>query len=101
MSATLVEYPARITSYQVTIARGMADIHLMGIEQGGSKPQPVGHMTFGDPDPIGKDADFTTRGGFLQMDRPLEMLSAVLVLLHHEKHLVLDGDGRLSTPGEH
>lgn len=97
MSSTLVEYPAQIKSYQVQIRRGTADIHLMGIEQGGSKPQPVGHMTFGDPDPIGKDADFITRGGFLQMDRPLEMLPAVLDLLRHEKKLVLQGDGTLST----
>ena len=100
MSSTLVEYPARIKSYQVTIARDRADIHLEGIEQGGSKPQPVGHMTFGDPDPIRKDKDFITRGGFLQMDRPLEMLPAVLDLLRLEKHLVLDGDGRLSTSSD-
>ena len=97
MSATLVEYPARIKSYQVTIARDRADIHLEGVEQGGSKPQTVGHMTFGDPDPIGKDEDFTTRGGFLQMDRPLEMLAGVLELLRHEKDLILQEDGRLST----
>jgi len=97
MSSTLVEYPAQIKSYQVTIARDRADIHLEGIEQGGSKPQPVGHMTFGDPDPIGKDADLITRGGFLQMDRPLEMLPAVLELLRHEKNLVLRKDGTLST----
>ena len=97
MSSTLVEYPAQIKSYQVTIARDRADIHLEGVEQGGSKPQHVGHMTFGDPDPIGKDADFTTRGGFLQMDRPLEMLPAVLDLLRHEKNLVLREDGTLST----
>jgi hypothetical protein len=97
MSSTLVEYPAQIKSYQVTIARDRADIQLDGVEQGGSKPQRVGHMTFGDPDPIGKDADFITRGGFLQMDRPLEMLSAVLELLRHEKNLVVQEDGTLST----
>jgi len=97
MSSTLVEYPAQIKSYQVQIQREMAHIHLEGVEQGGSKPQPVGHMTFGDPDPIGKDADFITRGGFLQMDRPLEMLPAVLDLLRHEKNLVLQEDGTLST----
>ena len=45
MSSTLVEYPAQVKSYQVTIARDRADIHLEGVEQGGSKPQPVGHMT--------------------------------------------------------
>lgn len=97
MSSTLVNYPARIKSYRVTIARDRANIHLEGIEEGGSKPQPVGNMTFGDPDPIGKDKDFTTRGGFLQMDRPLEMLAAVLELLRHEKDLVLQEDGRIST----
>lgn len=97
MSSTLVEYPAQIKSYQVTIARDRADIQLEGVEQGGSKPQRVGHMTFGDPDPIGKDADFITRGGFLQMDRPLELLPAVLELLRHEKKLVLQEDGALST----
>ena len=97
MSSTLVEYPVRIKSYQVTIARDRADIQLEGVEEGRSEPQRVGHMTFGDPDPIGKDADFITRGGFLQMDRSLELLPAVLDLLRHEKRLVLDGDGRLST----
>ena len=97
MSSTLVEYPVRIKSYQVTIARDRADIQLEGVEEGRSEPQRVGHMTFGDPDPIGKDADFITRGGFLQMDRPLEMLPAVLDLLRHEKRLSLREDGTIST----
>jgi hypothetical protein len=97
MSSTLVEYPVQIKSYQVQIRRGTADIQLEGVEEGRSEPQRVGHMTFGDPDPIGKDADFITRGGFLQMDRPLEMLSAVLDLLRHESPLFLNADGTLST----
>jgi len=97
MSSTLVNYPARIKSYQVTIARDKSEIHLEGIEEGGSKPQTVGRMVFGDPDPIGKDADFITRGGFLLMDRPLELLPAVLELLRHEKNLVLQENGTIST----
>ena len=99
MSSTMVEYPVRIKSYTVTIRRDIANIQLEGTEglEGRGEPRRVGNMTFGDPDPIGKDADFITRGGFLQMDRPLEMLSAVLDLLRHEKHLVLNEDGTIST----
>jgi hypothetical protein len=100
MSSTLVEYPVQIKSYEVQIRRDTAHIQLEGVEEGRSEPQRVGHMTFGDPNPIGKDADFVTRGGFLQMDRPLEMLPAVLDLLRHESPLFLDADGRLSTSPE-
>lgn len=100
MSSTMVEYPVQIKSYQVTIRRDQADIRLEGVE-GLEGPQGelrrVGNMTFGDPNPIGKDADFINRGGFLQMDRPLEMLPAVLDLLRHESPLFLDEKGTIST----
>lgn len=102
MSSTLVEYPAEIKKYQVSIARDRADIQLEGVENGAQprgELQRVGRMTFGDPNPIG-DKDFINRGGFLQMDRPLEMLAAVLDLLRHESPLFLHGDGTLSTSSE-
>jgi hypothetical protein len=51
-------------------------------------------MVFGDPN---SDKDFITRGGILQMDRPLTMLSGVLDLLRNETPLFLGGDGKLST----
>ena len=97
MSSTMVEYPVQIKSYQVTIRRDQANIQLEGVEEGVSEPRRVGNITFGDPDPIGKDKDFITRGGFLQMDRPLEILPAVLDVLRNEKNLVLQEDGTLTT----
>lgn len=100
MSSTMVEYPVQIKSYQVTIRRDQANIRLEGVEEGASEPRRVGNITFGDPDPIGKDKDFITRGGFLQMDRPLEMLPAILDLLRHESPLFLQDDGTLSTSAE-
>ena len=97
MSSTMVEYPVQIKSYQVTIRRDQANIQLMGVEEGASEPRRVGNVTFGDPTPVNKDADFIARGGFLHMDRPMEMLPAILDLLRHEKKLVLQEDGTLST----
>lgn len=102
MSSTMVEYPVQIKRYEVTIARSQADIRLEGVE-GLEQPQGelrrVGHITFGDPNPI-KDEDFIGRGGFLHMDRPLEMLPAILDLLRHESPLFLHEDGTVSTTPE-
>ena len=101
MSSVVVRYPVEVRRYRVLVKKDRAEIELEGIEarEEGSDAEPelrrVAHITFGDPDPIG-DKDFMTRGGFLQMDRPMEMLAGILDLLH-EKHLFLDGDGTLST----
>ena len=98
MSSTMVEYPVQVKSYKVRISRDRADVHLEGIEgAAGSKLRPVGDIGFGDPDPIGRDGDFINRGGFLRMDRPLEMLSAILDLLRHEDPVFLQEDGSLTT----
>ena len=48
----------------------------------------------------GRRKDFINRGGFLQMDRPLEMLPAVLDLLRHESPLFLRADGTLASSSE-
>jgi hypothetical protein len=100
MSSVVVRYPVEVRRYRVLVSKERAEIELEGIEteqKGEAEPElrRVGHITFGDPDPIG-DKDFITRGGFLQMDRPMEMFAGILALLD-EKHLFLDGDGTLST----
>jgi hypothetical protein len=101
MSSVVVRYPVEVRRYRVLVNKDRAEIELEGVEasEAGAEAEPelrrVGHITFGDPEPIG-DKDFITRGGFLQMDRPMEMLAGILYLLH-ETHLFLDGDGTLST----
>lgn len=97
MSSVMVTYPVEVKRYQVSARRGIADISLEGIEESKKDGlRRVGQMTFGDPNPIG-DKDFITRGGFLRMDRPLEMFAGILELLRNEKPLYLHGDGTLST----
>lgn len=91
-----VQYPVQVKSYQVTIRRAQANIQLQGVEEGASEPRRVGNMTFGDPHPT-RDEDFMGRGGFLSMDRPLEMLPAILDLLRHEDPVFLQEDGTLTT----
>jgi hypothetical protein len=101
MSSVVVRYPVEVRRYRVLMNKDRAEIELEGVEasEAGAEAEPelrrVGHITFGNPDPIG-DKDFITRGGFLQMDRPMEMLAGILYLLH-EAHLFLDGDGTLTT----
>lgn len=101
--SVVVEYPVEIRSYQVDVTRNGAEIGLDGVEgvkdNSLQEPRRVGRMVFGDPSPIG-DGDFITRGGFLRMDRPLELFSGILDLLRHEKPLFLHGNGTLSTSPE-
>lgn len=101
--SVVVVYPVEVKRYQVSVSRNRAEIVLEGVEgpvQGAGDSNAnirrVGRITFGDPNPI-SDQDFITRGGFLQMDRPLVMFSGILDLLHSEKPLFLHGDGTLST----
>lgn len=91
-----VQYPVQVKSYQVTIRRTQANVQLQGVEEGSSEPRRVGNITFGDPHP-NRDEDFMGRGGFLSMDRPLEMLPAILDLLRHEDPVFLQDDGSLTT----
>ena len=100
MSSVMVRYPVEVRRYRVLVNRERAEIELEGVEareEGEAEPElrRVGHITFGDPIPSG-DKDFIARGGFLQMDRPMEMFAGILTLLH-ETHLFLDEDGTLST----
>lgn len=98
--SVVVSYPVEIRKYQVSIGRSRAEIQLEGVEapEAGSDGElrRVGNITFGDPDANG-DEDFITRGGFLKMDRPLEMLAGILDLLRHEKPIFLNDDGTLTT----
>lgn len=92
---TVVDYPVEITHYKVFVRRTTAVITLQGTVLQGVEG-PVGRITFGDPNP----RDFINRGGFLEMSRPLTMLSGILDLLRNEKPLFLGGDGTLSTSTE-
>lgn len=101
--SVVVAYPVEVKRYQVSVKRNIAEIALEGFEgpvQGSGDSNAdirrVGTITFGNPNPIG-DQDFITRGGFLQMDRPLAMFSGILDLLRNEKSLFLQEDGSLST----
>lgn len=98
--SVVVTYPVEIRNYQVSIGRSRAEIQLEGVEgpEAGAdrEVRRVGTITFGDPDPIG-DEDFIARGGFLKMDRPLEMFAGILDLLRHEKPVFLNDDGTLTT----
>jgi hypothetical protein len=103
MSKISVVYPALVTRYQVEIGKGKSTITLEGKESapgGTGKFAPevfaIGEIVFGDLTPVG-DHDFIARGGSLHMDRPITMLSAVLDVLHSGRHVVLNGDGTLST----
>ena len=44
--------------------------------------------------------DFINRGGFVHMDRPVVLLSAILDLLRHTKPVFLRGEGTLATSPE-
>lgn len=98
--SVVVAYPVEIRKYQVSIGRSRAEIQLEGVEapEAGSdrEVRRVGNIVFGDPDANG-DEDFITRGGFLKMDRPMEMFSGILDLLRHEKPVFLNDDGTLTT----
>jgi hypothetical protein len=95
-----VGYPVEVKQYRVSFMKTHVVVVLEGIENpaeqtdAGGRVQAVGRMVFGDPN---SDKDFITRGGILQMDRPLTMLSGVLDLLRNETPLFLGGDGKLST----
>ncbi len=104
--SVVVTYPVEIRKYQVSIGRSRAEIQLEGVEgpEAGAdrEVRRVGNITFGKfstfsgTEPIG-DEDFITRGGFLKMDRPLEMFAGILDLLRHEKPVFLNDDGTLTT----
>ena len=98
--SVVVSYPVEIRKYQVSIGRSRAEIQLEGVEapETGSDRElrRVGNIVFGDPD-ANRDEDFITRGGFLKMDRPMEMFSGILDLLRHEKPVYLNDDGTLTT----
>jgi hypothetical protein len=104
--SVVVVYPAEVKQYLVSVARQSAEIVLRGIDDsppttrsGKAKITTVGLIKFGDPNPI-SDKDFITRGGFLRMDRPMTMFSAIIDILRNEKPLFLHGDGTLSTSFE-
>jgi hypothetical protein len=101
--SVVVAYPVEVKRYQVSVDRNRAEIVLEGVEGPGqgsgnssANIRRVGRITFGDPKPI-SDKDFITRGGFLQMDRPLAMFSGILDLLRNDKPLFLHENGALST----
>ena len=101
MSVT-VSYPVELKQYEVSVGKELATITFHGLERTdlAADPNPelrrVGEMVFGDPNPI-SEQDFTTRGGFLHMDRPLEMFAGVVSLLVNVQPLYLHGDGTLSN----
>jgi hypothetical protein len=103
--SVVVAYPVEIASYSVSIQRTRATVTLEGMEideestEHSGDLRRVGVMVFGDPNPVA-DHDFITRGGFLHMDRSLDMLPAVLQLLTAVEPLYLNGEGVLSTEAE-
>ena len=98
-----VSYPVEIKRYEVSVKRNLAEIVLDGVEcsgngsgAAGGEIRRVGVMHFDDSHPAG-DQDIITRGGFLRMDRFLNLLPGVLALLRDEKCVYLRRDGTLSS----
>jgi len=101
-----VSYPVEIKRYEVSVKKTLAEIVLDGVELKGNgsgaasgEIRRVGVMHFDDSHPVG-DQDIITRGGFLRMDRFLNLLPGVLALLRDEKRVFLRKDGTLSTSPE-
>jgi hypothetical protein len=104
--SVIVQYPVEVKQYQVSIGRQAASVRLQGVEvqplkdhRADEQLRWVGDLTFSSSDQAG-ERDFITRGGFLNMQRPLAMLSGLLDLLRHEKPLFLHQDGVFSTSPE-
>jgi hypothetical protein len=104
--SVVVPYPVEVKQYQVSIGQQAAFIQLEGVEvqllkdhHSEQKLRRVAHLTFDDSNPANA-ADFITRGGFLNMHRPIGLLSGILDLLRHEQPLFLNQDGVLSTLAE-
>jgi len=101
--SVVVSYPVEVKRYQVTVQKRLAEIVLDGVELNGDESggasgevRRVGVMHFDDSHPVG-DKDIITRGGFLRMDRALDLLPGVLALLRDEKRVFLREDGSLSN----
>ena len=98
-----MSYPVEIRHYEVSVKRNLAEIVLDGVELKGNgsgkasgEIRRVGVMHFDDSHPAG-DQDVITRGGFLRMDRFLNLLPSVLAVLRDEKKVYLRRDGTLSN----
>jgi hypothetical protein len=98
----VVSYPVRVVKFQVYIAKDSATIGLEGVEGRALTSTPdeknlrrVGEFAY--LDLMSEVEDFTTRGGFLYMRRPLTVPAGTLKLLQHVKPIFLHQDGTLST----
>jgi len=101
-----VTYPVEIKQYEVSIKKKLAEIVLDGVELDGNGSEGaggdvrrVGVIHFDDSHPVGNE-DIITRGGFLRMDRSLNLLPGVLALLRNQQPVFLRRDGTLSSSPE-
>ncbi|MFS4493722.1 hypothetical protein [Maribacter sp. 2308TA10-17] len=101
---SVVTYPAEVTGYSLLFSENNVKLQLTGkeksnSEQGDSQSEKnIAKIDF-ISEPSGDSKNFKAfinRGGFLNVSRPLYMLSAMLVVLEQGGKILLDGNGNLS-----
>jgi len=87
-----------VTSYQVEVGDDRARLTLESSET----PNSVGGKRIGmvEYSPGATPSQFTTRGGFLSITRPIELLVPTLDLLRNESPVYLHDDGTIATVAE-
>jgi hypothetical protein len=87
-----------VTSYSVEIRADRAVVTLESTETpnliGGSRIAVAKYSSDATP------RHFVTRGGFLSIERPIELLTPTLDLLRNESRVYLHGDGTVATVEE-
>ncbi len=100
-----ITYPARITSYYIFFNEDQVELQLSGVgefveveEDQKNSIQKIANIEFVPIDssnPVDFKS-FTNRGGFLQVTRPLYLLTSILVVLEQRSSpLFIDGQGNL------
>lgn len=97
----VVNYPAKINGYTVTVSNTKASIRLLGVENGGNENERfIGDVSFleNDSNDVHTKA-FINRGGFLNMSYPISLLPSILMLLNQTETLYVDGEGNFTNRG--
>lgn len=106
----MITYPARVTSYHIFFNEDQVELQLSGVgefaeveEDQKNSEQKIANIDFV-PIDNSNPMDFrsiTNRGGFLQVTRPLYLLTSILVVLEQRSSpLFIDGNGNLFKKAE-
>ncbi len=95
----VVNYPAKINGYSITVSNTKTSIRLHGVENGGDENERfIGDVSFSENDSNDVQAKaFINRGGFLNMSYPISLLPSILMLLNQTEALYVDGDGNFTN----